>query len=297
MRNMVVVVSRYECGTGKIGTACASHIGTPCAVQLANEDHTLVDEPCIMVCASGVPWRRPCPNNWGVCEPQTRDVKCLGNTLTIGKRCEADGVTLKTLIHEFGHVLGLYHEMNRGDRSQFIDILDGRLQKGREINFEIPRTKPDILDTPYDYLSIMHYSQYAFTKKRDCVTIQTKSKCAQRVIGHSKLASFHDVKAVNTMYRCNIHCRQENYETWKENGYGPCGVQPNCYLNGACECICPEKWQNDLRYLPRSHELHQFLPDDDDCHLGAAATNCNLHLLVTCLILAWWKDCYLEKMN
>ena len=30
---MVLVVTRYDCSTGEIGTACASHVGTPCATK------------------------------------------------------------------------------------------------------------------------------------------------------------------------------------------------------------------------------------------------------------------------
>jgi len=250
-----------------------------------------------VACHHGVPWRRPCANLFGPCRPSTRDVKCIGNTLTIGQRCEEDGVTLKTLIHELGHVLGLYHEMNRGDRDGFIDILDGRLQRGREINFLIPPDHPDTLNTPYDYLSIMHYTQYAFSRKPNCATIQTKSRCAQEVIGHAKYASFYDVKAVNTMYRCNLHCRNENYETWKNNGYGTCGDQDQCYLNGACECVCPEKWDNDIRYLPASNPFHDYLPDDEGCRLGVSATTYDLHLLLACFILVWFNEYILATIN
>ena len=63
---------------------------------------------------------------------QTQGVKCIGNTLTIGKTCERDGVSQRTLIHELGHALGLYHEMNRADRDDYIEILDGRLMPVRE---------------------------------------------------------------------------------------------------------------------------------------------------------------------
>jgi len=153
-----------------------------------------------MTCASSLPWKSVC-STWRrtqsgqrVCSPQTEGVKCIGNTLTIGKKCEKDGLTLKTLIHEFGHVLGLYHEMNRGDRDQYIEILDGRLKKKFESNFKLPFVHPKTLNTPYDFLSVMHYSQYAFTQKKGCVTMRTKDKCAQNLIGKTKVASFYDIK-------------------------------------------------------------------------------------------------------
>ena len=86
--------------------------------------------PCLTTCKNTVPWKQPCPNangNVRGCKPQTKDVKCIGNTLTIGDTCEKEGPTLKTLIHELGHVLGLYHEMNRGDRNDYIKVLQDRL--------------------------------------------------------------------------------------------------------------------------------------------------------------------------
>merc|ERR1711872_226878 len=149
--------------------------------------------------------------------------------------------------------------MNRGDRDKYIEILDGRLRKGRDINFLLPKHQPKPLDTPYDYLSIMHYTQYAFTKKRNCPTIKTKAKCAQNVIGKTKETSFYDAKAVNIMYRCNLHCQGDDYESWKKKGFGGCGSDPDCYLDRSCICTCPKKWQKDLRYLPSTEALSKFL--------------------------------------
>ena len=52
------------------------------------------EEPCLMTCASSLPWKSVC-STWRrtqsgqrVCSPQTEGVKCIGNTLTIGKKCE-----------------------------------------------------------------------------------------------------------------------------------------------------------------------------------------------------------------
>ena len=58
----------------------------------------------------------------------------------------------------------------------------------------IPRHNPKTLGTPYDYMSVMHYTQYAFAKAPNCVTMRTKEKCAQTVIGKAKVASYFDIK-------------------------------------------------------------------------------------------------------
>jgi len=223
-----------------------------------------------MACESGVPWKLICPDFRRPCIPRTKGVKCIGNMLTIGRRCEKGGLNAKTLIHELGHVLGLYHEMNRADRDEFIDILDGRLKKAAGYNFVIPKNHPMTLGTPYDYLSIMHYTQYAFTKKLGCATMKTKESCAQTIIGKTNVASFFDIKAVNTMYQCNRHCSHQDLLTWEQNGYGKCGDKDGCYLDRYCVCICPEKWMSDVRFLPQSHALFRHLPSEKECRKGNA---------------------------
>ena len=61
--------------------------------------------------------------------------------------------------HEVGHALGLYHEHQRLDRDDHVNINDDNVQQTATANFD--KAQPhDIVtkDIPYDYKSMMGYS-------------------------------------------------------------------------------------------------------------------------------------------
>ena len=73
-----------------------------------------------------------------------------------------DGKPHGTIIHEFIHAFGFYHEQQRSDRDEYIEL-------NRENIVDYSSTYKIHDDTthfnvPYDGRSIMHYSQYAFVK-------------------------------------------------------------------------------------------------------------------------------------
>ena len=60
----------------------------------------------------------------------------------------------------------------------------------------------DSLKTPYDYLSIMHYSKTAFGSGK--VTIITKDRTMQEKIGQRDRMSDIDAIQLNRLYKCGI---------------------------------------------------------------------------------------------
>lgn len=74
-------------------------------------------------------------------------------------------VTHGVAVHEFLHALGFYHQQSASERDQFVRINWENIEQGHESNFhkysplEITNYKVD-----YDYGSIMHYSEKAFSK-------------------------------------------------------------------------------------------------------------------------------------
>ena len=61
-----------------------------------------------------------------------------------------------TLLHEFGHALGLIHEHQRGDRDTYVTIRPAVLSDG---NFILIPTSTN--NGAYDFLSVMHYTRNA----------------------------------------------------------------------------------------------------------------------------------------
>lgn len=66
------------------------------------------------------------------------------------------------VVHELGHVLGFWHEQQRANRDEFIEVLyDNALPLEAAFNFNvIPGSRHY---GPYDFESIMHYDQCAFS--------------------------------------------------------------------------------------------------------------------------------------
>jgi hypothetical protein len=60
---------------------------------------------------------------------------------------------VRSILHEMGHSAGLFHEHQRPDRDDYVDVTSD------EDNFRKKDPDEVILLTPYDYFSIMHYGR------------------------------------------------------------------------------------------------------------------------------------------
>lgn len=108
------------------------------------------------------------------------------------------------IIHEIGHTAGLFHEHTRSDRDDYVNIHFENIRSGAEINFtRIDSTAADI--GAYDYNSIMHYGDTAFTRN-DLPTIEIRIPPAtlSTQIGQRDSLSTGDVAALNSMYPTKI---------------------------------------------------------------------------------------------
>nr|XP_022908393.1 zinc metalloproteinase nas-13-like [Onthophagus taurus] len=68
------------------------------------------------------------------------------------------------IVHEFLHAIGFYHEQSNYNRDDHVTILWENIIRGMEHNFD--KFGEDYITTfgqPYDYGSIMHYHETAFT--------------------------------------------------------------------------------------------------------------------------------------
>ena len=77
--------------------------------------------------------------------------------------------TVGTILHEMGHIVGLWHEQARADRGTYVDVHYGNVIKGSWSNFEAPPNNFQNTTTYYDYASLMEYPPFAFTSSGNTV--------------------------------------------------------------------------------------------------------------------------------
>jgi hypothetical protein len=89
------------------------------------------------------------------------DLKYHGQPVVVASWCDKG-----PLVHELGHDLGLWHEMKRCDRDQYVDIDFNNIIRDAWSQYQTlcdpnqPTKSPDSFGK-YDYCSIMHYKQYS----------------------------------------------------------------------------------------------------------------------------------------
>ncbi|KAM8846635.1 meprin A subunit beta-like [Synchiropus picturatus] len=120
-----------------------------------------------------------------------------GQNISLGRSCHSIG----TVERHFLRTLGFYPEHVRPDRDDFITIVYENIREGKSEMFNIVNDS-STQGLPYDYWSVTHYGQYAFTKVF-APTILTKDPKYQYVIGQSEEMSPGDAKKLNLRYKCN----------------------------------------------------------------------------------------------
>ncbi|XP_065336444.1 zinc metalloproteinase nas-13-like [Cloeon dipterum] len=106
-----------------------------------------------------------------------------------------------TVIHEFMHTIGFYHEHARTDRDQWIKILWENVDPGSVKSFDI-RNSTSAFGVAYDYGSVMHYSAKSFSSNGQ-PTIETIQPPGA-LIGQRSALSDNDVQKINIMYKCVV---------------------------------------------------------------------------------------------
>lgn len=125
--------------------------------------------------------------------------------------------------HELLHTLGLYHQQSSYDRDGYIQILWKNIQPSARSNFnKYSKRVTTNFGLPYDYHSIMHYGEDAFTingqatMKSIKVIIDTVGLLFQVIkidnyllqrgikVGTRHRLTKYDVAKVNKMYNCKM---------------------------------------------------------------------------------------------
>ena len=117
--------------------------------------------------------------------------------VSIGQYC----LKHATILHEIGHVIGFWHEQSRPDRDEHISVLLYNINPRYLSNFlKKDRSQVDSMGVPYDYNSIMHYPETAFSRQPGLVTLLSKEWGIP--LGNAHELSYLDVLQANKLYRC-----------------------------------------------------------------------------------------------
>ena len=103
------------------------------------------------------------------------------------------------LIHEMFHALGLRHEQCRADRDEYVSINYDKIDPTYSYNLDI---QAGTVSGPYDFLSLMHYHPYSFSRDNDR-TIDVRNEYAiywQYGIGYQSAISAGDAAALSAIY-------------------------------------------------------------------------------------------------
>ncbi|XP_034018771.1 low choriolytic enzyme-like [Thalassophryne amazonica] len=99
--------------------------------------------------------------------------------------------------HELLHALGFYHEQNRSDRDNYVQIHYENIPEYYLNNFQ--KMDTNNLYTPYDYGSVMHYGRTAFGNGKETITpIPNPNVPIGQRIGMSDI----DILRINKLYKC-----------------------------------------------------------------------------------------------
>jgi hypothetical protein len=72
--------------------------------------------------------------------------------------------SIATILHEMGHIIGLYHEQTRTDRDSYITMNYDNVIKGSWTSDFAVNTQNQQLLTPYDYASVMQYPSFTLSR-------------------------------------------------------------------------------------------------------------------------------------
>jgi hypothetical protein len=111
----------------------------------------------------------------------------------------------EVVIHELLHAAGYEHEQCRADRDQFIRVIYGNVQPGLESQFDkISASVVNLFDIPYDYYSIMHYRNDAFSINGRVTILALDPTINLSLMGRRTDLSPSDIKMIKLFYNCPL---------------------------------------------------------------------------------------------
>ncbi len=113
--------------------------------------------------------------------------------------CIAEWFDVQVLLHELGHAIGLFHEHNRPDRNEFVEIQYDNIFSEDDLQFKINQFARQTNE--YDFFSVMHYSQFIGTTNGfPTIVTQPLYSQFQNGMGNVNELSAGDIAAVRELY-------------------------------------------------------------------------------------------------
>ncbi|KAK6739225.1 hypothetical protein RB195_020967 [Necator americanus] len=136
-----------------------------------------------------------------------RDAAQGQQLVSIGRGCEAFGITS----HELAHALGLFHEQSRYDRDNWITIYPQRIPKSQLYNFaKVSPKQMKMYGTPYDIGSVMQYTPFEFSIDPRIPSMLAVNINEQGSMGQLAGPSYLDIQIMNAHYACGCSERETN---------------------------------------------------------------------------------------
>ncbi|GFT11708.1 astacin, partial [Nephila pilipes] len=119
--------------------------------------------------------------------------------LSLGQGCAYVGL----VVHELGHAIDLFHMHQRSDRNNYITVYKDNVIPDQLHNFLLTEPRNEMVFTQYDYNSIMHYGNYAFSKRPGRLQTMVANN-GQRLVEPYDKPGFDqsDIYIIKSLYRC-----------------------------------------------------------------------------------------------
>merc|ERR1711915_9900 len=147
-----------------------------------------------------------------------------------------------TVVHEFMHAAGFWHEQSRADRDDYIRVVLSNVKDGMKRNFKKAEMPQARLIGTYDYQSVMQYDSYAFSKNGGKTMILKSNSDAKLGQPYDGTLTAMDIKKLKDLYGCGetvSTCTNKDGDSdcnrWMNNG--ECYEYPN-YMEEYCAKAC-----------------------------------------------------------
>jgi len=148
-----------------------------------------------------------------------------------------------TVVHEFMHAAGFWHEQSRADRDQYVYVNLNNVATKMRYNFNpvgLPHAK---LIGNYDYRSVMQYGSYAFSNNGQKTMILRSNPNAYLGQYSSGTMTAQDVTKLKTLYGCDGSTgscvnKQGDSDCNSWQAYGYCTGYYGSWMKENCAKAC-----------------------------------------------------------